>query len=200
MMTTTFSRIFLKEMQLITISFMSLGLAADALAVSITSGLLIKRIKLNKALKIALFFGFFQTLMPLLGWTMGLGFRELISAIAHWIAFFLLGWLGANMIYESCQDEEEEPFNPLDNSTLLGLAIATSLDALAAGLGLSVMKSPLGLTVTMIGLITFILCFMGVFIGHRFGNFCQGKMEVIGGLILMGIGTKILLENLIPLS
>lgn len=187
-------------MQIVTIGLMSVGLAADALAVSLTSGLLIKRIKFNKALKIALFFGIFQTLMPILGWIMGLGFRELVSAIAHWVAFALLGWLGGNMIYEALTGEEEESFNPLDNSTLFGLAIATSLDALAAGLGLSVIKMSLPLTVTMIGLITFCLCFLGVLIGHRFGHFCQGKVEVIGGLILMGIGTKILLEGLLPLS
>lgn len=180
-------------MQIITIGLMSIGLAADALAVSLTSGLLIKRIKLNKALKIALFFGIFQTLMPVLGWVTGLGFRELISAIAPWVTFILLSWLGANMIYESLTGEEEEPFNPLDNSTLFGLAIATSLDALAAGLGLSVIKMPLGLTVTMIGLVTFILCFLGVLIGHRFGHLFQGKVEIAGGLILIGIATKVVL-------
>ncbi|AFZ43994.1 protein of unknown function DUF204 [Halothece sp. PCC 7418] len=183
-------------MQLLTISLMGVGLAADALAVSLTSGLLIQRIKINKALKIALFFGIFQTLMPIFGWMMGLGFREFVSAIAHWIAFFLLGWLGGNMIYEALKDEEEEPFNPLDNSTLLGLAIATSIDALAAGVGLSVIKMSLPLTVSLIGLITFILCFFGVFIGHRFGHWCQGKVEILGGLILMGIGTKILVETM----
>lgn len=185
------------NMQLLTISLMGIGLAADALAVSLTSGLLIKRIKLNKALKIALFFGIFQTLMPILGWLMGLGFREFVSAIAHWVAFFLLGWLGGNMIYEALKEEgEEEAFNPLDNSTLFGLAIATSIDALAAGVGLSVLKLSLPLTVTLIGLITFILCFLGVLIGHRFGHFCQGKVEILGGLILIGIGTKILVENM----
>lgn len=187
-------------MQLITIGLMSLGLAADALAVSITSGLLIKRIKFNKALKIALFFGIFQTLMPLLGWITGFGFRDLITSIDHWIAFFLLGWLGFNMIRESINEAEAEPFNPLDNSTLLGLAIATSLDALAAGLGLSVIKMSLVLTVTIIGLVTFVLCFIGVFVGHLFGDIFQGKVEIIGGMILIGIGTKILVENLTPFS
>jgi len=187
-------------MQLITIGLMSVGLAADALAVSLTSGLLIKRIKLNKALKIALFFGIFQTLMPVLGWITGLGFRDFISAIAPWVTFGLLGWLGGNMIDEALTNEEQEPFNPLDNSTLFGLAIATSIDALAAGLGLSVMKMSLVLMVTIIGFVTFILCFIGVLIGHRFGNLFQGKVEVIGGLILIGIGAKVLLENLILFS
>jgi len=179
---------------------MSVGLAADAFAVSVTSGFLIKHIKLNKALKIALYFGIFQTLMPVIGWVVGLGFREFVSAIAHWIAFILLGWLGGNMIYEALTGEAEEPFNPLDHSTLFGLAIATSLDALAAGLGLSVIKMPLVLTVTLIGLITFFICFFGVFVGHRFGDLFNGKVEVIGGLFLIGIGTKILLENLLPFN
>ncbi|AFZ50984.1 manganese efflux pump MntP [Dactylococcopsis salina] len=187
-------------MQLVTIGLMSVGLAADAFAVSLTSGFLIKRIKVNKALKIALFFGIFQTLMPLLGWVTGLGFRELVSAIAHWIAFTLLAWLGGNMIYEALTGDEEKPFNPLDNSTLFGLAIATSLDALAAGLGISVIKMPLVITVSIIGLITFLLCFLGVFMGHRFGNLLSEKVEVIGGLILIGIGSKILIENLLPIS
>ena len=187
-------------MQLLTISLMGVGLAADALAVSLTSGLLIKRIKLNKALKIALFFGIFQTLMPILGWMMGLGFREFVSAIAHWIAFVLLAWLGGNMIYEALKDEEKEPFNPLDNSTLFGLAIATSIDALAAGVSLSVIKMPLLLTASLIGLITFLICFLGVFAGHHFGEIFQEKVEILGGLILIGIGTKILIENVIPLS
>lgn len=187
-------------MQLLTIGLISVGLAADALAVSVTSGLLIKRIKLNKALKIALFFGIFQTLMPILGWIAGFGLRKFISAIAPWVTFALLGWLGGNMIYETLTGKEEEPFNPLDNTTLFGLAIATSIDALAAGLGLSVIKMSLPITVAIIGFVTFILCFLGVFIGHRFGNLFQGKIEVIGGSILIGIGTKILLTNVISFS
>ncbi len=186
-------------MQLVTISLISVGLAADAFAVSLTSGFLIKRMKLSKALKIALFFGIFQTLMPVFGWLIGLGFREVVSLIAHWIAFALLGWLGGNMIYEALKEEEKEAFNPLDISTLLGLAIATSLDALAAGFGLSVMKTSFGVTVTIIGLITFCLCFLGVLMGHRFGNLFSEKVEIVGGIILIGIGTKILLENLIVL-
>lgn len=184
-------------MATVTVGLMSVGLAADALAVSLTSGLLIKRIHLNKALKIALFFGFFQTLMPLLGWLTGLGVREFISAIAPWVAFFLLTGLGAKMIYEALTEEEENPFNPLDNVTLFGLAIATSIDALFAGLGLSVIKMSLPLIVTTIGLVTFFLCFLGVFIGHRFGNLFQDKVEIVGGLILIALGTKILVETLI---
>ena len=184
-------------MQTITTILMGMALAADACAVSLTSGFLIKNIKINKALKIALFFGGFQFLMIWFGWLMGLSFRELIMSFSHWVAFVLLACLGGKMIYEATQQEEEEKFNPLDNYTLMGLAIATSLDALAAGLGLSLMKSSILLSASIVGLITFWLCFIAVFIGHKFGNLFGDKMEIIGGVVLISIGSKILIENLI---
>ncbi len=187
-------------MQVITIALISVGLAADAFAVSLTSGLLIKRIKLNKALKIALFFGVFQAIMPLIGWVIGLGFRALIAAISHWVAFLLLAALGIKMIHEALSESDTEAFNPLDNYTLLGLAIATSIDALAAGFGLSLINVPLLIIVTSIGFVTWFLSFIGVFIGHYFGHLLQDKAQVMGGVILMGIGTYILLENMIPIS
>lgn len=181
-------------MQILTIAIMSVGLAADAFAVSLTSGLLIKRIKLNKALKIALFFGVFQAIMPIIGWTMGLGFRTLIAAVSHWVAFLLLVGLGIKMIYETFTNPETERFNPLDNYTLLGLAIATSIDALAAGIGLSLINGPFLIIVTSIGLITWFLSLIGVFVGHYFGHLLQSKAQITGGLILIGIGSYILLE------
>lgn len=176
-----------------TTTFLSLGLAADAFAVSLTSGFVIQHIKLNKALKIALFFGCFQGVMPLIGWMAGLTFREFIAGFAHWIAFILLFFIGGKMICESCQ--EQEKFNPLDFYTLLALSIATSIDALAAGLGLSVLKMSILLACTSIGVITFTLSFCGVFIGHSFGDLFNKKIEVAGGLILILIGSKILLES-----
>jgi putative Mn2+ efflux pump MntP len=176
---------------------MALGLSADAFAVSLSSGLLIKHIKVNKALRIALFFGGFQALMPLVGWAAGLTFRDLLADFDHWIAFVLLGLIGGKMIYESLTDNDDErKFNPLDPYTLLVLAIATSLDAFAAGLGLSVIKTPIVLAVTIIGAITFSLSFVGVFIGHKFGNLFSKKIEVLGGIILIFIGSKILFEHL----
>jgi putative Mn2+ efflux pump MntP len=184
-------------MATLTVGLMSVGLAADAVAVSLTSGLLIQRIQINKALKIALFFGSFQMLMPVIGWLVGLSIRELISMIAPWVAFIILAGLGLKMIKDALTEEEEKPFNPLDNVTLFGLAIATSIDALFAGLGLSVIKMSLPLIVTAIGLVTFILCFLGVLIGHRFGNLFQDKVEVVGGLMLIALGAKILIEALI---
>lgn len=184
-------------MEILTTTFLSLGLAADAFAVSLTSGFSIKHIKINKALKIALFFGCFQAIMPLIGWSAGLTFREFISGIDHWIAFGLLSYIGGKMIYESMQEEiEDKKFNPLDSYTLITLAIATSIDALAAGIGLSVLKGSILLACSLIGFITFALCFIGVFIGHRFGDLLNQKIEILGGVVLIVIGTKILLEHL----
>jgi putative Mn2+ efflux pump MntP len=184
-------------MDAITTVVLALGLAADAFAVSLSSGLTIKHMKLNKALKIALFFGGFQAFMPLLGWLVGLAFRGFISSIDHWVAFGLLSLIGAKMIYESTQEEiGEKKFNPLDIYTLITLSIATSIDALAVGLGFSVLKTSILAPVTAIGFITFSLSFIGVFLGHKCGDLFQNKIELIGGLVLIIIGSKILLEHL----
>jgi putative Mn2+ efflux pump MntP len=183
-------------MDLVNISLMGIGLAADACAVSMSSGLVIKHIKLNKALKIALAFGIFQGIMPLIGWLTGLAFRELIIQIDHWIAFGLLAAIGSKMIYETCQEETETKFNPLDNYTLLGLAIATSIDALAVGLGLSVLKISILSAAAIIGIITFCLSLISVYLGHKWGNSCKLKFEFVGGVILIFIGSKILLTHL----
>lgn len=181
----------------ITTILLALGLSADAFAVSLSSGLTIRHMKINKALKIALFFGGFQALMPVIGWLVGLSFRGFILAFDHWVAFGLLNILGCKMIYEANQEElGEKKFNPLDSYTLLTLSIATSIDALAVGLSFSVLKTSILAAITTIGLITFFLCFIGVFIGHKFGGICQKQIEVLGGGILMIIGFKILIEHL----
>jgi putative Mn2+ efflux pump MntP len=177
--------------------FLAVGLAADAFAVSLSSGLTIRNMKINKALKIAMFFGGFQALMPLIGWIAGLSFRGWISSFDHWVAFALLSFIGGRMIYESTQEEDsEKKFNPLDSYTLLTLAVATSLDALAVGIGFSVLKTSILAAVTVIGLITFFLSFIGVFLGHKFGDVFQNKIEMFGGFVLIVIGCKILFEHL----
>ncbi len=184
-------------MELANISLIGIGLAADACAVSLSSGLLIKHIKLNKVLKIALAFGVFQAIMPLIGWITGLTFRKLIMQIDHWIAFIVLAFLGGKMIYEALQElEEEKKFNPLDNYTLLGLAIATSIDALAVGFSLSVLKISILSAAAIIGVITFWLSFISVYLGHKWGGLCKFKLEIIGGVILIAIGGKILITHL----
>jgi putative Mn2+ efflux pump MntP len=179
---------------------LSLGLAADAFAVAVSSGLAIKHMKVNKALKIALFFGGFQALMPVIGWLIGLSFSFLITPIDHWIAFGLLSFIGGRMIYESLQSEEcEKKFNPLDTGTLITLSVATSIDALAVGLGFAVLKDSIALAVTAIGFITFFLAFAGVFIGHKCGNLFANKIEILGGAILIFIGSRILFMHLTEL-
>jgi putative Mn2+ efflux pump MntP len=179
---------------------LSFGLAADAFAVAVSSGLAIKHMKVNKALKIALFFGGFQALMPVLGWLLGLSFSFLITPIDHWIAFGLLSFIGGRMIYESLQSEEcEKKFNPLDTGTLITLSVATSIDALAVGLGFAVLKDSIALAVTAIGFITFFLAFAGVFIGHKCGNLFANKIEILGGAILIFIGSRILFLHLTEL-
>jgi putative Mn2+ efflux pump MntP len=177
--------------------FLSLGLAADAFAVAVSSGLAIKHMKVNKALKIALFFGGFQALMPVIGWLIGLSFSFLISAIDHWIAFGLLSFIGGRMIYQSLRTEEcEKKFNPLDTGTLITLSVATSIDALAVGIGFAVLKDAIAPAVAAIGFITFFLAFAGVFIGHKCGNLFANKIEMLGGAILIFIGSRILFLHL----
>jgi putative Mn2+ efflux pump MntP len=184
-------------MELWTTLLLAIGLAMDALTVSISSGMIIKHIHINKALKIALFFGIFQGIMPIFGWLGGLTFKDLIAGYDHWIAFILLCLIGGKMIYESQQmDEEIKKYDPLDNYTLFVLAIATSIDALAAGLGLTMIGNSIYLAATFIAIVTFIFSFIGVFVGHKFGNFFNKNMEIIGGLILIFIGSKILFEHL----
>jgi len=173
------------------------GLAADAFAVSLTSGLYIRHLKWQKALKVAIAFGIFQAIMPLMGWGIGVGFRDYIIRFDHWIGFILLTALGLRMIHEAIADDEDrEPFNPLNIETLFVLAVATSIDALAAGLGLAVLQTPILLTITIIGLITFWLCLGGVYLGHHFGDRFQDKVEVIGGVILIAIGSRILWQGI----
>ncbi len=184
-------------MELANIYLIGIGLAADACAVSLSSGLVIKHIKFNKAVKIALAFGIFQGIMPLIGWLTGLTFRESIIQVDHWIAFVLLTAIGGKMIYQACQQEETQAkFNPLDNYTLLGLAIATSIDALAVGLSLSVLKISIFFAAAIIGIITFWLSLISVYLGHKWGNLCKFKLELIGGIMLIFIGGKILIDHL----
>lgn len=170
----------------------------DAFAVSITSGLTIKHLKINHALRIALFFGLFQAVMPIIGWLAGFSLRDYISNIDHWIAFGLLSMIGLKMIFESFKmSSDEKEIDPLNIYILLMLSIATSVDALAVGLSLSILRVSIVTPAIIIGIITFILSLIGVFIGDRFGHFFEKKIEILGGLILIGIGLKILIEHLL---
>jgi len=184
-------------MDIISIIFIAFGLAMDAFAVSITSGLTIKQLRINDALKIAIFFGSFQAIMPLIGWSAGLSFRDFISGIDHWIAFGLLSLIGCKMIYESSKMEvNSKKIDPLNVYVLLMLSIATSIDALAVGLSLSFLNVSIALPAIIIGVVTFLLSIFGVYLGNRFGHYFERKIEIIGGLILIGIGIRILINHL----
>jgi putative Mn2+ efflux pump MntP len=183
---------------LITIIVIALGLAMDAFAVSVVSGAAYKQLKIKHALRIALFFGGFQAIMPLIGYLAGLSIKTYIISYDHWVAFGLLSAVGGKMIYESFKIKTaEENLNPSNILILLVLSVATSIDALAIGITLSFLRVSLAAAVSIIGLVTFVLSYLGVFIGKRFGHFFENKIEAIGGLILIGLGLKILIEHLV---
>ncbi|NMD38443.1 MAG: manganese efflux pump [Christensenellaceae bacterium] len=179
--------------------FVAIGLSMDAFAVAICKGLSMKKINYNKTFIIALFFGGFQGLMPLIGWLLGTKFEKYITTYDHWIAFVLLGIIGGKMIYEALQPDADhcELFDELNIKDLFLLAIATSIDALAVGITLALLPNTnIILSITVIALITFSLSFIGVIIGNKFGSKYKSKSELLGGIILVAIGIKILLEHL----
>jgi len=184
-------------MFLIETIFIGIGLAMDAFAVSIANGIKTKKIKIKYPLKIAISFGFFQAFMPLIGWLIGTGFKSLISSVDHWVAFILLGIIGAKMIYESFKIEDEKQPSLLKNRVLLIQSVATSIDALIVGTSLAFLNFPIIISVIIIGIITFIFSFCGVYVGKKFGSFLKSKAEIAGGLILIGIGLKILFDHLL---
>ncbi|MCX4304048.1 MAG: manganese efflux pump MntP family protein [Clostridia bacterium] len=178
------------------IIFISASLAMDAFAVSICKGLSMKKLDWKKAFIIALYFGAFQGLMPVIGYFLGATFSDLVTSIDHWIAFALLSIIGGNMIKESFDDEEEKRNDNVDFKTMIVLAIATSIDALAVGITFAFLKTNIVLSVVLIGIITFVISLLGVNIGNKFGDKFQNKAELSGGIILILIGLKILLEHL----
>lgn len=184
-------------MDILSITLLSIALATDAFSVAVTDGMIIKKLRKRDALKIGLFFGFFQFLMPCIGAFLSGFASQYIEAVDHWIAFCLLTFLGTRMILES-HSMHELPKNPLSNSALTVMAIATSIDALAAGITLSALNAPFLLSCTLIGITAFTLSFAGVFIGNRFGDFLGSKAETAGGIALILIGLKTLLEHIKP--
>ncbi len=176
-------------MTLLTIVGIAFALAMDAFAVSIAGGVVIKERKLRHAARIALFFGGFQAVMPVVGWFAGVGLRELLAGCTHWAAFGILTAIGCKMIYEAFKlAPSERQRNLLDAATLLLLSVATSIDALAVGVTLSVLHEPILLPVIIIGVITFVVSLVGVFIGDRFGHLFESKIEIAAGLVLILIG------------
>lgn len=179
----------------LTILFIALGLSMDSMAVSISSGMYMKKFSFRQSLKIGAIMGVFQGGMTLIGWALGSTFSNYISDYDHWIAFVLLLYLGGKMIYESLKQDEKEEINSLSNKTLVTLAIATSIDALAVGVGFAFLHSSIWLPTVIIAVTTFLLSWTGVFCGSRVCNSRRINIEFFGGIILIAIGIKILLEH-----
>ena len=184
-------------MGLVEIILIAISLAMDAFAVSICKGLSMKKMDWKKAIIIALYFGLFQGGMPLIGYILGVGFEESIKFIDHWIAFGLLAFIGGNMIKEALsKKEDDEVDDKVDFKTMIVLAIATSIDALAVGVTFAFLNVNIILAVSLIAIITFIISCIGVKLGNVFGDKYEKKAELAGGIVLILIGLKILLEHL----
>ncbi len=175
----------------------AIGLSFDTFAVSVSTGLTVSQIKFWQGVRIALVLAIFQSLMPFLGWLGGIQIARYISNIDHWIAFGLLAILGIKMIVESFKNAEEKKFNPLIFSVLVVMAIATSIDALVVGVSFALISTNIYLAISIIGSVTFLVAMIGMLLGKNVNGKFGKKAEIIGGLILIGIGLKILLSHLL---
>ena len=186
-------------MNLAEIFLLAVSLSMDAFAVSVCKGLAMPKLSMKHAVIIALFFGGFQALMPLLGWAVGSQFAGFVASFSHWIAFALLAFIGGKMLWDVIkgdEDEEGEGEFKLDLKELLMLAVATSIDALAVGISFAFLQVEIVSAVCLIGVTTFVISLGGVAIGHAFGCRYERPATFIGGVVLIGIGLKILLEGL----
>ena len=183
-------------MGLLELFILAVGLSMDAFAVSVCKGLAMPKISVKKAVIVGIWFGGFQALMPALGYLLGSQFKDSITAVDHWIAFILLGIIVGNMIREACSGECEKENDSLDIKTMFLLAVATSIDALAVGITFAFLKVNIVAAVSFIGATTFIISAAGVKIGNIFGTKYKAKAELAGGVILILLGLKILLEHL----
>lgn len=183
-------------MGILEILLIAVGLSMDAFAVSVAKGITVERVEVRHALSAGIWFGAFQALMPLLGYVLGAGFSTLVSDWDHWIAWLLLTFIGGNMLREALfgKDGERES-NDFGARIMLPLAIATSIDALAVGVSFAFLGMPVAVPVAIIGVTTFVFSYAGVYLGHSFGSGFKSGAEAVGGLVLMGIGLKILIEH-----
>jgi len=187
-------RVACMEIFIVLVAF---SLAMDSFSVSIAGSLISERFRIRDALKVASSFGFFQTVMPIIGWFAGMSVIDLIADFDHWVAFALLLIIGCRMIHESvCKRPDERRINIFNPYLLLVLSVATSIDALAAGLSLSLLEIQIFTPAAVTGLVTFLLSLLGLLVGRRSRNILLGKVEVVGGLILICLGIKILIEHL----
>ena len=181
---------------------MAVALAMDALAVSVCKGMTIKKLTLEHTLKCGIYFGGFQMLMPIAGFFIGKTFANVINSFDHWVVFGILTALGLHMIIgvireEKKEEKEKEHTSDFSHKTMIVLAVATSIDALAIGVSLSVMNAGIWVNAGVIGAVTFAITATGVYVGHRFGNKLGSKAELIGGVILIGVGLRVLIEHLV---
>lgn len=183
-------------MGVIELIVLSIGLAMDAFAVAVCKGLSMPKMNWKKACIIGGYFGIFQALMPAIGFLLGVKFQEKIQSVDHWVAFILLGVIGLNMLKEAISKETETSNDSIKFKDMLVLAIATSIDALAVGITFAFLKVNVCIAISLIGIITFIISVLGVKIGNVFGSKYEKKAELAGGLILILLGIKILLEHL----
>ncbi len=182
------------------ILFLALGLGMDATAVAAARGMEVPRVLPRHVLTVALFFGGAQALMPLIGWAVGASLGAWVAAFDHWVAFVLLGGIGGKMLWEAARSDPgapREPSEPFGLKLMTLLAIATSVDALAAGITLPMLGAPLALSVITIGVTTAVLSALGLYAGRRFGALLGKRLDIAGGLALIALGTKILVEHLI---
>lgn len=180
----------------ITLIFVAISLAMDAFTVSVAKGISLKEVKSKQAAKVALFFGGFQALMPFIGWFCGQSFEKYINEFSHWIALILLCSIGGKMLYESFQDDEDEKDeDPLNIKSLIILAVATSIDALAVGVTFAFLKVNIFLAIALIGIITFIISYLGVILGNKVGKYFKNYAEIVGGIVLIIIGISIFLQH-----
>jgi manganese efflux pump family protein len=183
-------------MDIITILLIAFGLSFDTFAVSVTSGLALRKIVFFDAIKFAFVLAFFQGVMPLIGWFIGTGVKKYIMDYDHWIAFILLSVLGIKMIYESFRKGEDHlALNPMRFAVMVSMAVATSIDALIVGLSFAFFNVNIFLTIFLIGSVTFIVSMLGILFGKKAGVRLGKRMEIVGGLILIAIGLKILIEH-----
>jgi putative Mn2+ efflux pump MntP len=184
-------------MDIITLFLLAVGLSMDAFAVAVCKGLAMPRVSVKNCLIVGGWFGGFQALMPLIGYLLGYRFSSYITSFDHWIAFVLLALIGGNMVREAMSKEEEEELDPkLDVKTMFLMAVATSIDALAVGITFAFLEVNIVAAVLFIGVITFVISVVGVKVGNVFGVKYKSRAELIGGIILILLGLKILLEHL----
>ena len=183
-------------MSFIEVFLIGVGLAMDAFAVSICKGLSMKKLNYNKSLTIALYFSIFQAIMPLIGYLIGSTFETFITSIDHWLAFILLGIIGINMLKEAMSENSDNINDKIDFKTMSVLALATSIDALTIGITFAFLKTNILSNILTIGITTFVITFIGTMIGNKFGSKYEKNAQIFGGLILILMGLKILIEHL----